>query len=200
MKFCHLHIIPVGDEMKTLKRYSMLGVLFVWIVGTIWHFVYEWSGNNRILGLIFPVNESVWEHMKLIFFPMLLYALYMKQKLKNTFPCIGSALLTGILTGTFLIPVIFYTYTGILGKNNIVLDVATFLCSVVSAFLVVYRLTLSCKTDRDKFLLKLAVCMIAVCFFVFTYNPPELGIFEDPTRMVYGIIKAPGFRCFWKSR
>lgn len=166
--------------MKELKRYSLIGMIFVWIAGTIWHFVYEWSGNNRIVGLFFPVNESVWEHMKLLFFPMLLYAFYMERRLKDTFPCIGSALLAGILAGTFLIPIFFYAYTGILGKNNIVLDVAVFLCSVAGAFLIVYRLALSCKADRFRTLLKLAVSVLAVSFLLFTYNPPDLEIFVDP--------------------
>ncbi|MDD7025196.1 MAG: DUF6512 family protein, partial [Oscillospiraceae bacterium] len=58
--------------MNKLKCYTITGILFVIITGTISHFVYEWSQNNFILGLFFPVNESTWEHMKLLFFPMLI--------------------------------------------------------------------------------------------------------------------------------
>ena len=95
--------------MNELKKEMIKGILFVSIVGTLWHFVYEWSGQNPIVGLFFPVNESTWEHMKLLFFPMLLYTLYAYKKLKDAFPCIPSALLYGILSGTFLIPLLFYT-------------------------------------------------------------------------------------------
>ena len=57
--------------MNSLKSNMILGTVFVLITGTISHFIYDWSGQNYILGLIFPTNESTWEHMKLVFFPML---------------------------------------------------------------------------------------------------------------------------------
>ena len=120
--------------MNPLKSNIIKGILFVSIAGTLAHFVYEWSNNNYILGFFFPVNESTWEHMKLFFFPMLLFSVWMNQKLKEEYPCVTGALLAGTLLGTFLIPVLFYTYSGILGKNVPVLDIATFFISVIAAF------------------------------------------------------------------
>lgn len=166
--------------MNQLKRYTIAGIIFVIIVGTVSHFIYEWSGNSFFLGFFFPVSESTWEHMKLCFFPMLLYALYMNKKLKKDYPCVTSALLSGILLGTFLIPVIFYTYSGILGKNYPALDIATFFASVLAAFASVYRLSLSCRTAHCKQWLKSAVFAAAVCFFIFTYAPPGIGLFKVP--------------------
>ena len=171
--------------MKKLKRYTIIGSIFVIITGTLSHFVYEWSGNNFLLGFFFPVNESTWEHMKLCFFPMLVYALFMNCQLKNDYPCITSALLFGILFGTILIPVIFYTYTGILGTHYMLLDIATFLISVILAFLSVYRLTLSCKTAPYTLPLYAAVFALAVCFLVFTYLPPDIGIFAAPAWIAF---------------
>ena len=101
--------------MNPLKSNIIKGILFVSIAGTLAHFVYEWSNNNYILGFFFPVNESTWEHMKLFFFPMLLFSVWMNQKFKEEYPCVTGALLAGTLLGTFLIPVLFYTYSGILG-------------------------------------------------------------------------------------
>ena len=167
--------------MNKRKYYTIFGALFVIIIGTISHFIYEWSGNNFILGLFFPVNESTWEHMKLCFFPMLLYSLFMRRRLKGEYPCVTSALLFGTLLGTFLIPVIFYTYTGILGKNYLPLDIATFILSVILAFAAIYRLTLSCKMHCFTFWLFLSVAAMAACFFIFTYNPPNIGLFISPS-------------------
>ena len=166
---------------KTLKRNCIIGTLFVIITGTLAHFVYDWSGQNYIAGLFFPVSESTWEHMKLCFFPMLLYSLFMRRRLKGEYPCVTSALLFGTLLGTFLIPVIFYTYTGILGKNYLPLDIATFILSVILAFAAIYRLTLSCKMHCFTFWLFLSVAAMAACFFIFTYNPPNIGIFVSPS-------------------
>ncbi|MBO5209473.1 MAG: hypothetical protein J6B68_09040 [Lachnospiraceae bacterium] len=167
--------------MTKLKLYTIIGIIFVIITGSISHFVYEWSGNNFILGFFFPVNESTWEHMKLLFFPMLCYSLYMNSKLKDDYPCITSSLLFGILLGTFLVPVLFYTYSGILGKNFTVLDIATFVISVILAFWAVYKLTLSCKLTSYESLLKLLVLIVVACFLIFTYRPLAIGIFEVPS-------------------
>ena len=70
--------------MKQLKRCIIIGTIFVLILGTLSHFFYEWSNDNQIIGLFSPVNESVWEHMKLVFFPMLFYSIIAFQSLKNT--------------------------------------------------------------------------------------------------------------------
>ena len=163
--------------MNKLKCYTIIGTIFVIITGTISHFIYEWSGNNFILGLFFPVSESVWEHMKLCFFPTLIYSFFMNRRLKDNYPCVTSALLLGTLLGTCLIPVFFYTYTGILGRSFLALDIATFVLSVIFAFVAVYKCTLSCKINSFTFALCLLVFGMAVCFFAFTYNPPNIGIF-----------------------
>lgn len=168
--------------MNQLKRYTITGTVFVLIAGILSHFVYEWSGKNFILGFFFPVNESTWEHMKLYFFPMLIYSLFMNQRLKDDYPCVTSALLFGTLFGTFLIPAIFYTYSGILGRNYLPLDMAVFAISVIFGFCAVYRMTLSCKIRSFTFRLGLSVLVMAALFFVFTYSPPNIGIFIDPTK------------------
>ena len=169
-------------KYKKLRCYMIFGIIFTIAVGSLMHYAYEWSGNSFIIGLIAPVNESTWEHMKLCFFPMLLYSFYMNRKMKEDNPCITSSLLFGILLGTFLIPVIFYTYSGIIGKNYIFLDIATFIISILLAFISVYRLTLSCKISSFSFGLKICVLFVAVCFLIFTYYPPDIGIFMNPSK------------------
>ena len=169
-----------NTSMNRLKHYAIIGTILIIISGALLHSIYEYSGNNPLLGFFFPVNESTWEHMKLCFFPMLIYSLFMNKSLKENYPCITSSLLFGILLGTFLIPVIFYTYSGTLGQTFLPLDIATFILSVILAFIAVYRLTLSCKFDSYEYLLKLSVLAVAVCFFVFTLFPPDMGIFIEP--------------------
>lgn len=166
--------------MEKLKLYTIKGIIFVLITGTLSHFIYEWSGNSFLLGFFFPVNESTWEHMKLCFFPMLLYSFYMNLKISPYAPCVTSSLLFGTLFGSFLIPVIFYTYSGILGKNFLFLDIATFAVCVLAAFAAAYKFTLSCRLKCCTPLLKWLTLIIAVCFFVFTYYPPNMELFISP--------------------
>ena len=54
--------------MNTLNKYMILGTIFVSVLGSLAHFFYDWTNNNAFVGLLTPINESTWEHMKLIFF------------------------------------------------------------------------------------------------------------------------------------
>ena len=159
----------------------MIGIIFVLITGTLAHFLYGWTGNNHIAGLFTPINESIWEHMKLVFFPMLIYSLIMILKFHRKYSCITSALSFGILVGTFLIPLFYYTYTFFLGTNIFILDISTFILSIVIAFWLSYKLTLSCRLEPYSPLLCILVCILFVCFLIFTCHPPNTTIFQDPT-------------------
>lgn len=166
--------------MKHLKQYTIIGIIFVLITGTLSHFLYDWTGNNYIVGLFTPINESIWEHMKLLFFPMIIYSLFIYLKFKGTYPCIASSLCLGIIIGTLLIPTFYYVYTSILDKNFFILDIGTFILSIVIAFWLSYKLTLSCKLKSHTLLLPCLVTILFICFLFFTYNPPKTRIFEDP--------------------
>ena len=54
---------------QSFKVFTVIGILFTIILGSLSHFFYGWSGNFFLVGFFSPVNESVWEHLKLLFFP-----------------------------------------------------------------------------------------------------------------------------------
>lgn len=166
--------------MKQLRIYTIIGIVFVLITGSLAHFLYDWTNQNFFIGLFTPVNESIWEHMKLLFFPMLLYAVFMNWKLKDSNPCISSALCSGLLSGTVLIPVLFYGYTAILGQDSLIADIAIFILSTIVSFVIVYRLALSCKAKPYELLLYCLTVLFVVCFFLFTYHPPDFPLFIPP--------------------
>ncbi|QNM05364.1 DUF6512 family protein [Qiania dongpingensis] len=170
----------MNTEHKKLVRCTLLGILLVSVFGSLLHFAYGASGGNFLVGLVSPVNESTWEHMKLLFFPMLLYLLLALPRLKASYPCAVSALPSGILAGTFLIPILFYTYSGFLGFHNLILDIAVFLVSTAAGFLVFYRRTLNCRSKKYTLLLNLLLTILALLFFLFTCFPPSIGLFVSP--------------------
>ena len=103
------------------KYIFISGFLFTSVLGTLSHFFYEWSGDSTFIGLVCPISESAWEHMKLLFFPALLYCFLFKLIYKNAVPNVSLPLLSGILTGTTLIPVFFYTYSALRLSGSILL-------------------------------------------------------------------------------
>lgn len=155
------------------KKQWLLSYIFVVITGTLFHFMYDWLQQNRIAGYFFPVNESTWEHMKLAYFPMLLYGKIFLKKISNQW-------LLGTLTGTWLIPLLFYTYRGILGFGIAALDIGTFFLAIGGAFCLIYH-TLNTKWKLTvQITLKTLVIVQGILFVVFTYHPLNLGIFIEP--------------------
>lgn len=113
-----------------LLKFQIFSVIFTWILGTLLHFTYEWSNENIIIAAFSAVNESTWEHLKLLFFPMFIttvigyFYLRPTEEYKN-FLC---AKKIGILSALSFVVVFFYTYTGIIGTNFAVLDIGSFFC------------------------------------------------------------------------
>lgn len=166
--------------MKGIKSYIIAGILFVSAFGTFLHFAYDLSGNNILVGLLTPINESIWEHTKLLFFPMLLYALFLIKKLKDEYPCIGSAMMSATFLGILLIIILFYTYSGIIGHRVAFVDISIFYISVITSFYIAYQLTLSCKMEPFTMLLHFLTILLICLFLVFTFKPPDIPLFVNP--------------------
>lgn len=128
-----------------------------------------------------------WEHMKLLFFPMFVYAIVQSFFFKDRkdYWCVK---LRGTLLGLALIPVLFYTYNGVIGRSPDWINIAIFFISAALAYIYESRLLgserLRCNFPKLAFAV---LCLIALLFFIFTFNTPELGIFMDPITGMYGI-------------
>ena len=165
---------------KRLRRWEIAGFLLTGIAGPLLHFTYRWSGENRIVAAFSAVNESTWEHMKLVFFPLLLWTLLASPGLSGEYPAISGALLLGNILGTLSIPVLFYTYTGILGRDVFPLDIAVFLAAVLISFRFAWKKKDSRGILQYQALIWIFTGIFVVLFFVFTFYPPKIGLFSDP--------------------
>ena len=156
--------------------------------GTILHFLYDWTGGSILVSPFSGVNESTWEHMKLLFWPLLLFALVQRLFFKDQ-ENYWSVKLAEILLGLVLIPVLFYSYNGMFGKSPDWLNIAIFYISAALVFLfewwVFKRDRLRCKSSRLTFAV---ICLIGVLFVVFTFAPPKIPLFQDPLTGTYGIV------------
>lgn len=166
--------------MKTVKSYLITGFVFTAVLGTLSHFFYEWTGENALVGLFSPVNESTWEHMKLIFFPVLLYSFFLPAAVNEKYPALRSALLAGGMLGTLSIPVLFYTYSGVLGKDFFAADIAVFFAGLIITFLCAWRWKDSDALEQRKSTVCILTVLLVLLFFVFTFFPPGIGLFAEP--------------------
>ncbi|MBR2479346.1 MAG: hypothetical protein IKB47_02960 [Clostridia bacterium] len=166
---------------------QLLGFGVTALGGTLLHFLYDWLGESVFVAPFSSVNESTWEHMKLLFWPMFIFAVVQSFFFKDRkdFWCVK---LRGTLLGLILIPVLFYTYNGVIGKSPDWINIAIFFISAAVAYIYETRLfnsgKLSSQNSKRSFIW---LCVIAVLFVVFTFRTPELGIFKDPLTGELGI-------------
>ena len=172
---------------RSIGLWQLWGFAIVALGGTLLHFLYEWLGEAAWIAPFSGVNESTWEHMKLLYWPLFLFSLIQRLFFKDRqdFWCIK---LMHILLGLVLIPVLFYTYNGAFGKSPDWVNIAIFYISALLAFLFEWR---AFKHDplpcRHPWLAFAAICLIGVLFVVFTFAPPQIPLFQDPLTGTYGI-------------
>lgn len=165
---------------RNIKYYLTAGLIFTSVLGTLSHFFYGWSGHNPGIALFSPVNESTWEHMKLIFFPVIAWSLFLPSVIRKSAPSLRWALLAGGLLGTWSVPVLFYTYSGILGKNIPFIDILIFYIAVLISFGAAWRLRESAGIKSTQLFISLLSILMGLAFFLFTFFPPHLGLFAIP--------------------
>ena len=171
-----------------LARLEGIGFIAVGITGTLLHFVYEWSGENRIVALFSPVNESPWEHLKLLFFPFILYAIFEAIKLSDEKFNISFAKLIGITAGMLITLSVFYVVRGVLGRTIDAVNIASFFIGIGAAFIISYNIIN--KSVGRGFVNGISTALliiIALMFIFFTLYPIKIPLFIDPTNNTYGI-------------
>lgn len=174
---------------KKLMRWEIVGFLFVCAAGTLLHFIYRWSGENVIAAAFSAVNESTWEHMKLLLIPYFAFTMVQftvfADPFRNYFSCKAASALLGLVT----IPLLFYTVTGALGPVPDWVNVGIFYISAAVTYAVSYcLLTRSALRGGWQQIAGFAVLWALLFLFVlFTYRTPRLPIFCDPVTGGYGI-------------
>jgi hypothetical protein len=161
--------------------------MFIVFLGTALHFTYALSGNNPFVGSFSAVNESVWEHLKLPFWPSLLWVLIEMYPLRKTVGNFFAAKATGIVMMVFLIPVVFYSYTAFT-EEFLAVDIATFMIAVIIGQIVSFKLFNQGKKSKATEIVAIIVfALLAMLFITFTFYPPHLPIFRDSNTGGYGI-------------
>lgn len=143
-----------NEAVKKLRITTIVAAIFTGAFGVLGHFAYDFLGQQTVVGLFFPVNESTWEHLKLLFFPMLICLLagYLiirnhaspsysngsgkKDKICSSCYMLGAFL--GLVSGMLLIVILFYTFQGIIGYNLDWLNIVIYFIGVIGAYIIFY--------------------------------------------------------------
>ena len=117
---------------------EIIGLVFEIIIGTIGHFLYEWSDNNKIIGFMFSKNESTWEHIKLGITPIILWTIV--ELFTKNFNNLFFAKFFSIITFALTLLVLHILSKNIFNKNVLVLDISIFYISLFLSSIVSIKL------------------------------------------------------------
>ena len=172
---------------KSLPFWQFAGFVFTGIFGTGLHFLYDLT-SSTFSALFSGVNESTWEHMKLLFFPMFIFAIFQSRYFAKDYDNFWCAKLIGIIIGLAVIPTIYYTYTGSLGVSADWFNILILYIAAAIGYITETRFMQSdknfCKSPITAIII---ICIIAILFFVFTFAPPMMPLFQDPITKTYGL-------------
>ena len=174
------------DQAKQIKLFCLVAFLWIGIFGALSHFFYQWSGYKKLVGILFPANESTWEHLKFAIVPTVLYFLVGSLLIKNANYMVAFSLT--LLIPMILIPIIFYTYTFFTGHSILLLDILTYYVSILIACLVCGMVLMHNPFPKVISIISeiMFVC-IMLCYLLFTRYPPKFFLFRDAVTGGYGL-------------
>ena len=176
--------------------FASISVIVIFMLGSLAHFLYDLSHENKILGLFTAVNESTWEHVKIAITPTLLWSLidgYIYGEDPNYF----TAKLASLLVLTFFIPIVFYSYTRFSKKPILFIDILTFLAAIVIAqFSFIFILSRPALPHWAVYLSAVSLFIFFGAYMTLTLMPLRQIIFKDPITGQYGF---RAHRNFFKS-
>jgi len=172
----------------TLKKIKIISFFITFLLCFPLHFLYDWLPNS-LFSIFLPVNESIWEHMKLIYTSFILsgiidYILLIKNKIKfNNF--LLQLFITPII-GIILYLIIFIPIYNIIGENMFVSITLLFIIILIEEIISFYLL----KKENIKYQKYIGIIGIIITYIIFgylTYKPIENYIFFDIKHGKYGI-------------
>ncbi|MDE5715524.1 MAG: hypothetical protein K2I42_05260 [Anaeroplasmataceae bacterium] len=151
-----------------MKKLCIIGVLIVSVLGTLFHF-----GYSIVPIFIFPKNESIFEHTKLIVFPFLIYFFACLPFYKENKETLFSSFVFAIIVSTIFTVVSYYTYSGVLGKNIDVINIIIYYISVILGFILIYKKKIPIGFSNSIIFL----IIILILTITFTYYPLNISFF-----------------------
>lgn len=170
----------------SLSLFAILAFIIISIIGTLLHFTHGWFKRGVLVHLLSAVNESTWEHMKLIFVPAMLLLFPAIYLYYDQFPNFWASYSLMLLAMLILIPAQYYTMKLFWDRVPFQLTIALFYISIfVGVYLWHYLL------DNQVYLFPellgaIIVGLLTVAFALFTYFPPHMFLFLDPVTGSYG--------------
>ncbi len=171
----------------TLKKIKIINIILFFALSFLWHFMYDWF-PNFLISIFFPVNESIWEHMKIIF-GVIVFGSLISLILMNKFHIKHNNFYVEIITkavlGVLFCLIIFIPLYKWLDENMFI-SISLMLITYIFVEIIGYKI-LKLNEMNINILPIILIFLCYILFFLLTYYPPHNFIFFDEIKLIYGI-------------
>ena len=169
-----------------IRKYQIFSTIFVFILGTLLHFLYDWSGQNQIIGVFSAVNESIWEHVKIALTPTLLWGL-LDGFIYGANPNYFLAKFVSLFIIIILMPLLYYGHKAIIKKEIFIFDIISFYIVIICSQLSFYYLLRINEIDFIfRYLSGIGLFLLFGGYMIHTLMPAKSFLFKDPISNKYG--------------
>ena len=171
-----------------LKKSRIISVIGIFLLCFLFHFIYEWIPNS-LTAIFFPVNESIWEHMKLLFSAVTFYGIIdyiILQKFKIKYNNFFTSLFVPALT---IIPIYLSIFLPIYYKigKNMVITIGIMLLAIIISQVISYYILKAKEFDKLNIISLILIIVSYIIFAYLTYYPIKSELFFDIEEEKYGI-------------
>ena len=176
--------------MENDKRLYVISCIFFTILGGLLHFAFDFFNNSEFIGLFTPVNESVWEHFKLVLVPLTLFAIVILILKKDILNNIMFATSFSIILANIFIYVIFTLYGALGFPESVISSITIYTLGMALGFLLIHIFSHSTNFANTNIIGTILIFLIYITFITLTFYPPHLEIFRDKITNTYGILES----------
>lgn len=168
----------------------LISIPILFFVGFLLHFAYEYSNNNKIIGLLVPVNESIFEHSKLLLLPLTVLWFIIIIFFNNgySFNSLFFSMLISIIASIITMISFYYTYIGIMGKDIDFINILDLLISLIVGQLIAYHVYMY-SNGIPWYISLIIILSIFIIYIYLTIKPIKIPLFIDKKSKTYGINK-----------
>lgn len=178
------------NNYNSLNRNFIISVIIIFLFGTLSHFIYNFSNESAIIGSFFPVNESVWEHLKLLLIPIIswwiVFYIVNKDKLRIDIDKWFLGAVVALISAMLFQITVYYFYTQAFNIESLIIDILLFLLSIIVGQFTGLHIYKYSKGIDYKISILILIIIILI-FIYFTFNAPHFPVFKDSNTRNYGI-------------
>ena len=164
-----------------VSKKNIFMIIFLFLLSFLWHFMYDWF-PCVLTSIFFPVNESIWEHMKIIF-----YCLFIGGVLEKKGNNYYLNILVKPLVGVLFYLIIFIPLYPIFGESMFIS-----LSLMLFTYIIMELLGIKISKQEElniKALPIIIIILISILFSILTFYPLHNFLFFDSVKLGYGILK-----------